>query len=221
VFSQFLMEGIGDAATLSPDLVVHRIFESEREPNGARIAPNYINTGFGGNIPGHFFGTLINGQQREQQFISVFANEIVRPPSGPLSGAAVAETFAQTIPPNSTPVLGPPWTIDASPGKATQIYMRRLRAWSPTHNSETTPDMVDSPKLMQTIAHEIGHWLAIDDVPHPQTGPPNNQKPLCPPYATTVMVTKYFAPTKSSNDCAWTHIPHSFAPADLNQLWVK
>jgi hypothetical protein len=96
--------------------------------------------------------------------------------------------------------------------------MRQLRKVSPTQSGELISDTLDSAKLMQTIAHEFGHHLAIDDWPHPEVSP---GVPMCPPVATTVMVTRYFLPTTNANDCAWSNIPHTFDIPDLNQMQVR
>lgn len=89
---------------------------------------------------------------------------------------------------------------------------------SPILPSEFIDEDIDSAKLMQTIAHEIGHWVGVDDRPHPQ----NSQGgPQCPPVATTVMVTRYFTPTMNPLDCAWSNIPHTFDVGDLNQMRVR
>jgi hypothetical protein len=209
--SEFMVEGIGDADLLP--VRWHLIGASEH--SSRKIAPYFTNSnpGAGGNIPGHFVGTLLNGASREQQIVSVSKNETLPWPSQPPYFIGLTDSQTDS---NGKSVLGPPWTI----GSGSAVFMLRLRTVSPTNSSPTLTDDVDTQKTRQTIAHEIGHNLAMADVNHPQDTTVTPPVPLCPPTATTVMVTEYFTPSTVVN-CAWGAIPHQYDPGDLAQLQVK
>lgn len=202
VYSQFVTEGLGDAWDLP--VTLHQIAADELD-GFRRIAMNYTNSGAGGNIPGHFWGTLANAQQSEQLAVVVFRD--VTTDSLPSSNTAVGTTNSQLV--NGVATLGPPWTVGPL---GSTVYTLRIRKISPDHNNSTDIDPHDTDKTHQTIAHEIGHNVALDDVPW------NSQ---CPPHADTVMATQYFSQTTNLNDCAWTHIPHGFRASDLLLLKVR
>lgn len=202
VHSQFVVEGLGDAWDLPVSL--HQIGAEELD-GFRRIAPNYTNSGAGGNIPGHFWGTLANSQQSEQLAVIVFKD--VTTDSLPSSNTAVGTTNSQLV--NGVATLGPPWTVGAL---GSTVYTLRIRKISPDDNNATDIDPHDQDKTHQTIAHEIGHNVALDDV---------NWGLQCPPYANTVMAVSYFTQTTNLNDCAWTHIPHGFQASDLVLLKVR
>ena len=200
-YTDFGVEGIGDADTLP--LRWHLINATEH--SSKKIAPFFrnANAASGGDIPGHFVGTLFDGvTNREQQIISIAKNDLLPWPMAPpyFVGLTDSDTDGQ-----GNAVLGPPWTI----GSGAAVFTRRIRAISPTHSDDTISDDVDTQKTRQTIAHEIGHNLAMDDVPQ-----------SCPPVATTVMVDSYFSPSLVI-DCAWGAIPHQYDPSDHAQLRVR
>ena len=195
VFSQFTARGAGDAVGLPISL--HLINDVELDGE-RRIAPNYTNTGFGGDIPGHFT-FFANGASHEQRAVPVFEDTLT--PPGTSTTLAETDTF---------PNPAPPWAIGPL---GIRIYMLRLRHWSPTSSNSNNSDAVDNAKVDQTIAHEIGHAIAIDHFSHPQ----QNGQPQCPPLAVSVMVTSYFTPTTNGNDCAWSNFHTPIKPA----IWRK
>lgn len=205
VLSEFLLEGAGDAVGLP--LRVHLVASAEH--SSRKISFNFQNSGFGGSIPGHFEGTLqLSGEKRQQTIVWITRNQTLPLPPPPNTAA-----MAAVAPDPGHGVLGPPWTVASA-----AVFMLRLQASSPTSSSPTVVDAIDSDKLRQTIGHEIGHHLAIDDVPHPQVG--NPAIPLCPPTATSVMASNYFT-TSTVVDCAWGAIPHQYVLLDLLQLRVR
>jgi hypothetical protein len=127
-----------------------------------------------------------------------------------LTDPAVGKTFSQTV--NGVATLGPPWTITYL---GSVVYTLKIRKISPDDNNATDIDPKDQDKTHQTIAHEIGHNLAIDDVIW------NNQTDQCPPGSDTVMVVNYFGQTNNLNDCKWNHIPHWFQASNVLQLKVR
>lgn len=204
VYSQFTVEGLGNAWTLP--VAPHQIGEDELD-GFRRIAPNYQNSGSGGNIPGHFVGTRINGSTSEQLAIVVFDDQIET--DIPASGDIVYGSTNAQLNQSGVAVVGPPWTVGSL---AARVFTIRVRKASPTSDSPSTTDNFDSAKLDQTIAHEIGHNLTIDHVDWNQA---------CPPYADTVMVTNYFLKTSNGNDCAWNHIPYLYSLVDIGNLRVR
>lgn len=202
--SEFLVEGLGDAWDLQ--VTLHEIDAAEMD-SSRRITPNYTNSGAGGDIPGHFWGTLANNQQREQLAIKVTKDTTTS--SLPSSNTPVAITNGQIVNGDARP--GPPWTIGSL---ASIVYTLRIRKISPNHNNTTDIDPYDTDKTHQTIAHEIGHNVGLDDADYSALA--------CPPYyADTVMASSYFSQTTSLSDCAWTHIPHGYRQADYVLLQVR
>ena len=204
VYSQFTVEGLGNAWSLP--IAPHRISQDELD-GYRRITPNYQNTGIGGNIPGHFVGTKLNGTTSEQLAIVVFDDQIET--DIPANGAVTYGKADAQLDANGEPQVGPPWTIGPL---AARVFTIRVRKASPTSNSPNTTDIFDSAKLDQTIGHEIGHNLHIDHVGWSQA---------CPPYADTVMVTDYFPVTTDGNNCAWNHIPYLYSLVDIGNLKVR
>jgi hypothetical protein len=205
--SEFLSIGLGDAWSLT--LAIHQIANSEMDDQ-RRIAPNYQNGGFGGDIPGHFVGTLLNGQTREQLAIDI-RQDLTHNHLVP-GDNAVAITDAQKSTTWPYPAeLGPPWTIGPD---AINVYTYIIMLVSPTHRDINTEDRFDAAAIAQTIAHEVGHTLAIDHVDYYN---------MCPPYAVTVMATRYYNTSTSAgdDDCSWNHIPYLYTETDFLQMRVR
>jgi hypothetical protein len=201
VFSQFETLGLGFTWTLP--LTVHQIRDTELD-GFRRIAFNYQNIGYGGDIPGHFIGTRADGTTSEQLGVIVF-QDTTTILSGGASNPAVGSTDVL--------VPGAPWTVGP---RASSVYTVVIRQISPTHNDQTTIDVFDSDKMSQTIAHEVGHNVGLYDV-----------YLNCPPAATTIMVASnppqfvYFSQTTDASDCAWNNIPTSYTATDYNTLRVR
>lgn len=208
VFSQFTDHGLGTAWELP--IAVHAINGNELAGD-RRIAPNYTNSGYGGNIPGHFVGTLLDGSTSEQLGIIVFDDQTITDIPQNQNTVATGETNGQFNYTTNKAEPGPPWAIGPY---AARVYVIRIMKLSPTHNDGTTPDSFDSDKIDQTIAHEIGHNVGMDDVPWTA----NN---ACPPGADTIMISNYFQQTNNGNDCRWNHIPFLYGTTILGQLRVQ
>jgi hypothetical protein len=95
-----------------------------------------------------------------------------------------------------------------------RIFLNTVRLDSPYTNNPDLDDFVDHEKLMQGIAHEIGHGVGLDDV---ETGG------VCPAPDWTVMVTHYFHQSNGADAyaCAWQNIPHVFRPVELQMFLLR
>ena len=106
---------------------------------------------------------------------------------------------------------------------AIEIYRDVIRLISPPNNNITSVDPFDERKTNQTLAHEIGHGVAI---PHWRKDTTDKSAecstlPLMRTRALTVMVGCWFQQTKKLNDSKWNSIPHVYDQADLNRLRIR
>jgi hypothetical protein len=213
IWSQFTNETIGDARTLP--LIIHEINVTEWTGSSTRlIASKYASYGhplpspIPGEIPGHFHGTWptpTGNWLSDQRAAGVFIDTIK---------SSVNDGFGVTENAGSLP--GPPWVVGPGGSKVHQNVVRML---SPTRTQTNRAENIDSPKYMQTIAHEVGHSVGMQDrpkMPNYSCNPPDGP-------ATTVMVTLYFPVTNpgTTPNCQWNNIPHVYEPTDLAQLRVK
>jgi hypothetical protein len=224
IYSQFLGVGIGYAVDLP--MTIHEIDDLDMDAR-RQIAPNYTNTGQGGDIPGHLDLPLPPHSQHPspayrsgQKAIAVYEDITMNTlPAGQSSfGRADAWLDSQ-----QQEIYGPPWFMPTSGSFAYPIRIRLASppTVTPTANAATTADPPDDDKLRQTIAHEIGHNLTLRDVSYvpPSTPPPPNQ---CPPRPTTVMIVSYFsAPAQSSNDCSWNNVPMEYDTTNVSGMRLR
>jgi hypothetical protein len=106
---------------------------------------------------------------------------------------------------------------------AIEIYRDVIRLISPPNNNITSVDRFDEQKTNQTLAHEIGHGVAI---PHWRKDTSDRSAecstlPLMKTRALTVMVGCWFQQTKKLNDSKWNNIPHLYDQADLDRLRIR
>jgi hypothetical protein len=172
-----LPEGLGFAVNLP--INVWEVWSGEIATDRA-INFNYTNTGTGGNIPGHYINPLTNvPNQKALQVIDAGFN---------INLGVMGETH---------PIkLGGPRT--PSNVLALEVFTQTVMWASPPTNDTTTVDAVDTEKLQQTIAHEVGHGVNFDHFDS-----------SCPATVFTIMVTHYFDQTTVMN-CPWLNIPHQY-----------
>lgn len=97
----------------------------------------------------------------------------------------------------------------------TLVYTETIFDFSPPTNSRSVQNEVhDLAKLHQTLAHEIGHNLGLDERPFPSGA-------ACPPGADTVMMVGYFSKTTNVSDCRWTHIPNDYRPVEKQTFRLR
>jgi hypothetical protein len=106
-----------------------------------------------------------------------------------------------------------------------EIYTENIRALSPPNKGEQYKLLEDPPdvsKIMQTIAHEIGHALYIKDwcfrdPSKPELRCPAGAEPAFPGgRQPTVMITGYFG-----DDADWQRIPISYDNDDRKQMRLR
>jgi hypothetical protein len=216
VFIHSQVAGLGIGYAIDLPMTLHEIHDTEMSAL-RQIAPNFTNTGYGGNIPGHLDEPLPPGPtfRSGQKAIAVYEDltKTTLVPGSSSFGETTAWVDAQ-----QNPRFGPPWFMPSS--GAAYVFTIRIRLASPPNNSGTIPDPpFDDDKLRQTIAHEIGHSLNLGDVQYVHPQPPPSP---CPSAPATIMIVNYFtAPAQSIGDCSWNNIPMSFDTSDLSIMRVR
>lgn len=104
-----------------------------------------------------------------------------------------------------------------------EIYSETIRLISPPRNNAYDVDPFDDEKVAQTLAHEVGHGVAI---PHWRKDTKNRSEScqsltLMSARPLTVMVGCWFEQTKKLSDRKWNSIPHSYDDQDLGGLRLK
>lgn len=191
--------GVGDAR--NSGMTIHEILSSEYS------ADNYINF----NYQNH--GNPVAGYDQTRHYNQKGARIV----EGGFSTAG-----ARMFPFTTLQQLPSFWTH-------TEIYSKTLRQASPPRNNQNDPDQpIDTEKLQQTLAHEIGHWVFLPDVAAPRTIPGDLNSPaVCPlPAANvTVMITEYFQQSTGNDvwSCHWLspNIPHHYQLSDLQQIRLR
>jgi hypothetical protein len=104
-----------------------------------------------------------------------------------------------------------------------RVYGETIRLLSPNRNNRSDIDPIDDEKTRQTIAHEIGHGVALDHVNV------NWVCPLPPSFSMTVMIGEYFQQSNNARPangvdpmCAWLQpIPHFYRAGELDSFRLR